>query len=245
MTIVLYGLMLLLAAVMVYATLQAKNGAAWGKPAAGGSAMLAILLALVMGIYSLSGCGDGAVEAAAYDRAMQETTYAFEGFGKTIATDFSGSKAMLVTLETTDSEQLQSMQDALTTGLGDAVEIVHVWTPETVGPDAETPGFNAKTLDAEFKSSGADLLISLPGLPADYKDLDLLRADPPTKVALMNVRPDLQLKQLIQHNLVQLVVLPNPAYKGSETFHDSTAFFAGRYQTLRPNTLKENQGLFR
>jgi hypothetical protein len=245
MGIVLYGLMLLLAAVMVYAMIQAKAGAAWAKPAAGGSAALGLMLALMTVITSLSGCGDGTAEAAAYDRTMQETTYAFEGFGKTIATDFSGSKAMLVTLETTDVEHLKLVQDALTAGLGTSVEIVHAWTPEPADPASGSLGYDAKTLDEEFTASGADLLISLLGLPSDFHDLALMRADPVTKVAVMNARPDLNLKQLMQRNLVQLAVIPNASYKQTASDPDAETFFSARFLIVRPKSLAEQQGAFR
>jgi hypothetical protein len=233
--------MLVFGCLMVFAALKSKAGASWGKAATGGSAAVVLLLVLVSIIHSIVAKPEVKADG---DRVNSQVHYGLLGFGKAIGRKFKGSKAMLVTYISTDEKQLATAKASLTEGLAGDVEIVHVWTPSGPADLSEAP-YDAAKLDAAFNGSGADLIITLAGMPSDFQDLDLLRLDKAPKLAVLNHKADTNLMQLIMNNYVQLAVIGNAGYKQPPKLPDAETYFSSRFVLVTPENVGENKDRFR
>jgi hypothetical protein len=241
MLYVVYALMALCILAGIGGAAKSKKGSGGGKAIAGLAAVAAVGLALVAVVMGLARDPADDARDAVRKIAQSRTDYSVQGFGKAVAENLAGEKALLVTLPTVHKPQEQHVTEVMEKAFGSSVEIVAVWNPVDTGPpDPSNPTFCAANLDAQVSKSGATLVVSLIGLPMDYEELDFLRQEPRPKLALHGSAQHVNLKGLIENGYAQVATISSPSFNPSNAAPDPNTYFDSRYITVTPKNLAQH-----
>jgi hypothetical protein len=252
---VMYTLMILCAIGMVYANAQyKKKGMVWGRPVAGAFGILAVLFALMKIGYDASGCKDSGVREKIKDREFVYLEAQMKTLGKHLGPAFQGSTALVIHSPITEwsKERHKVMMDALKQGLDGRVAIAaeESSVPQTAAGGQEAMLLEEMELTAEHfesvmaKHPDCDLVLSLVGLPWNFKEMKFWAVkDPEKRQKLVLVNASLyELKPAFRAGYVVAAVITNPDFRYSidaKTPSDYIQAFDERYLLVHPGNIDE------
>lgn len=262
MRIVLYALMILAAAGMLYGNNKYKaKGVAWGRPLAGACGVFALIMAVfIMGLYLFGG---KARINSIIEKELQYFDYKMQYLASHLAEKHPGASYLLITNQKTEynEKRHQVMMDGLAKAGINVAHIHEVMPPEEMGEMMEADLFlTAEKFDKIIeKYSDVDMVISTLGLPMDYRDMRIWNlpewkkkhkgAEPPKLVLVDAYVYDL--KKAIKVGMIAAVVQyrPDAQYKPDEDVPSNvTEAFEKRYILITPENVDEMsakyEGLF-
>ena len=170
--------------------------------------------------------------------------------GRELAKKFPSAKALVIVAdkEYEKNKFEANLVEGLKEGFGDKVFIEAIDSPDI--PKPEEPEmmmpmemmFKAEHFDAlAEKHSGCNLIVSLMGLPPDFKDIKLWRKeDGRPKIALLD--GDIEtLKDLIYDDIISMLVAYKPGIKFSEkpAPNDPAMAFEERYRLVTSENIEQ------
>ena len=257
--------MVLFAIGMYLANRQYKTkGVAWGRPVAGLCGVMALLIALSRILYDLTGCEKDKRQNAILSKELQYTAAQFQHLGEYMQRKFANHSVLVIASpkmaganEYAD-DRLDTIRDSLKDAFDGRLTIadtVHLKTPEMehgMPPMFETM-FTAEAFDEIVADNpDADLILSLVGLPMDWKDMKFWHKEDEKRADLIVTNGQVfELYDLILQDYVDAVVHYNPASQYNfqdDVPSDSTEAFEKRYLLIDAGNIAkiaaENKGMF-
>ncbi|NLF16977.1 MAG: hypothetical protein GX595_06940 [Lentisphaerae bacterium] len=248
-----------------------KAGAAWGKPLA----VVSIIVAIVTALWSMSGGGSSNEQVV--DREIAFQKIGGKKLGLYLAEKHSGGKVLILTEPKLGAQagKPNPLIEGLKEGLGTALTVVGEVSPEVPAdkakafaaempmegaPDGAMPGemmppleywFSAKIFDDLVgKQSGFDVLVTTIGLPQDARNSKILRDKDRPKIAVLN-GSIYDLKAAIRPDMIVGAITYNPKaeYDDKPVPKDLDEAFNKRFLLVTPDNLGQvvstNPDIFR
>ena len=259
----IYALMVLTALGMVFANYQYKTkGVVWGRPLAGvlGIITLTLTIAKIVMVLSLP----TELRGLMIKTDQQYLNSVSEFLGDYIATNFPGSKILLITGPITERNRRQHKKNVilLEKGLAGKAEILD--TESLLIPSAggagkdqhafpEDFGFTALAFDLMTeRHPKSNLVVSFLDLPEDYHEMKFWSIAPERRPKLVIVLGNpYELRNAIELGYVSAVITTNPKYApGSQqkTAKNYRELFHQRFLLINKENIQvianENPGLF-
>lgn len=220
-----YILMIAFAIGMYWANTQYKTkGAPWGRPLAGLFGLLAILMALSKILHDSLGCERKSLQTDILEKELKYTEATYLYLGEYLAENHANSKVLLVANPKIArageyaKRRMEVIKDALEDGFDGRLSIVsteHLEMP-SMGkggmPTMYESMFTAEAFDEIIdRNSQADLILSLVGLPIDWKDMEFwFKEEDRPKMVITNGQV-YELKPPILDGYIHAVVYHNPS----------------------------------
>ena len=222
----LYILMIASAVGMFYANIEyRRKGVVWGRPVAGVLGAITLGLALFK-IYSVINQPNRIRETIiAREKDYFYSTMSF--LGDYLATNFSGHRVLLISNPVVESnrEQQEEMMNRLEATMGEKLNILARRSPlkldvdavldESEGTEAEGLVFTADSFDLmQSMHPECNLIVSLIGLPRDYKNMKFWSMNPLERPKLVVMFGDTyELKNAITMGYIAAIITYNRAYR--------------------------------
>jgi hypothetical protein len=258
----LYVLMVLCAAVMIYANGQAKSkgkGAAWGRPVAGLFGMMTIGTALLKIVLIVD--EPKKQPTAIIEKELRYAYAQMQYLGDYLGENHSGETILLVTPPPSEdtAEHHKILVDALREGLKGRLTICAEAYPENPDETEEVVMkyenfFTAEVFGAMLaKNETCTLILSLIQLPTDFEEMEFWKLEEDQRPKLVLVKGNIyNLKKAIMGGYVNAVLHYKPNFKyeiNEEVPTDYKEAFAKRYLIIDKTNIEaisaEHPNLFR
>jgi len=259
-----YALMIIFAIGMYWANRQYKTkGTAWGRPLAGLFGVLALVIALSRILYDLTGCEKDKRQNVILDKELRYTDAQFQYLGGYMKRNFANHTVLLIaspkiagSSEYAD-KRLDTIRDALKDAFDGSLTLsrtAHLKAPEIengMPPMFETM-FTAEAFDEITQNSEATLILSLVGLPMNWKEMEFWQIEDGKRPKLIITNGQVfELYDPIIQGYVNAVIHYNPSSQYNfqdEVPSDVTEAFEKRYLLIDSDNIakiaSENKGMF-
>ncbi len=261
MSFLLYAIMVIAAAGMIFGLVQERRGATWGRPLTIACAVIALLMA----VGAMVGGGGGGVDVDKIRK--REAAYqkiAAQRMGQYLAENFSGMTALVVKpIEFGEpSDAMKAQLEGLEEGLGNQVEIAEIVSPEIpeefrqmmeqsgadmqgapIPPMADMSMLQADSFNAAVDDmlDDVDLVISLVGSPMDMENLSLWQGSDPPKLAVYGFPQMPGIKEAIEGGYIVAFVTnrPDPDPEANKEMPKGLEDFENRYILITPENVRQ------